>query len=143
MTSLRVYLETSRSATDQGPSLVGKKVAQENSARMSGGALTSTLRPSKDARIRALTPGLFEIWSKWEPEFGVPCLGCSMILPHLWFDCSRISPAALPGQAHAHRRGNPVSDHQPVGVSLPSSQAPGRRVERVEGGRSTFLHWLP
>lgn len=79
------------------------------------GALTTILRFSKEARqlarIGALAPGWLGIWSRWEPA-----LHCDTT-PTSVFDHCRLGLPALPGHAHAHGRRNPVSDHQPAGVS--------------------------
>lgn len=59
-------------------------------------------------------------------------------------DGSRLGPAALPGHAHAHRRGNPVSHHQPAGVGLPCPRRFICQVSRVgmREGEALFYSWL-
>lgn len=79
-----------------------------------------------------MVPGLLGLWRRWDlglpgaegsiAAFGV-MFGLLQHQPPSDFDGSRLSSAAFPGHAHAHRGRNPVSHHKPAGVGLPLSPA--------------------
>lgn len=102
------------------------------------GPSVGNIRGNSAQYLKNPTSGVVRNLEQVGAGFEALCLHCTVTTPTSEFDCSRLSIAALPGHAPAQRRRNPVSDHQPAGGRLPSTQAPRRRLGR-DGGSNTIL----